>query len=77
MAPRTRVAPVIPRAGAGTPAAAMPTSTAPRARVGGIAGGLAGGLSNLGPRGYLYLLVLIEVGIIAGLRHAFRDHHGG
>lgn len=49
----------------------------PRTRGGGLAGGLAGGLSQLGPRGYLYLLVLIEVGVIAFLRHTFRDHHGG
>lgn len=32
---------------------------------------------DLGPRGYLYLLVVIEVGLIGLLRYVFRDHHGG
>lgn len=66
------LAPPQPAAASGpAPSAAGMRSRAP------LVGGLAGTLSQLGPRGYLYLLVLIEVGVIAGLRHVFRDHHGG
>jgi len=53
-----------------------------------IAGGTLGGKSAMGLRpgrypikigdeGYLWILVLLEVGAIAWLRHAFRRRHGG
>lgn len=58
------------------PSTATQPGPAPRARS-TFSGGLAGGVQQLGPRGYLYLLVLLEVGAIASLRHVFRDHHGG
>lgn len=70
-----------PRARSGVTLAAAPT---PPLTTTGVptrtqaAGGLGiRRLPALGPRGYLLLLVLLEVAAIAGLRHVFRDHHGG
>lgn len=57
----------------GTPAAPPPA----RGRAGRRTGSGGGFLSGLGPAGYLWLLVGLEVAAIAGLRHYFRDHHGG
>jgi len=80
MRPRARSGVVVggsPVQSAAYGAATAPATSQPRARTGALSGGLAGAFSNLGPRGYLYLLVLLEVALIGALRHAFRDHHGG
>lgn len=67
----------------GSPSASAPgpapASVPPRSRAsgGGLSRGLAGALGNLGQKGYLYLLIVLELGAIAGLRHTFRNHHGG
>jgi len=45
------------------------------AQAGGRRGPAA--LAAIGERGYLYLLVILEVAAIAGLRYVFRGHHGG
>ncbi len=39
--------------------------------------GAAGISAPSGTVGALWLLVLLEVGIIFGLRHYYRRHHGG
>lgn len=49
---------------------------------GGTPGGLMSGrglpsFKATGDELYLWALVLLEVGAIAWLRHAFRRHHGG
>lgn len=58
-----------------------PTSSGAPTRTqvaGGSAGShLAGKLASIGPRGFLYILVALELGAIALLRRTFRNHHGG
>jgi hypothetical protein len=76
VAPRTRAQGVVVGGSVATATAPPPPTASARTRA-PLAGGLAGGLSQLGSRGYLYLLVILELATIAGLRHVFRDSHGG
>ena len=54
-------------------------SGAPQGTPGGIkAAGMRPGMKLMvGDEAYLWLLVLIEVGILAGMRQKLRRHHGG
>ena len=61
---------------AAAPAPPITTTGTPTRTQAAHRGGLRA-LPALGPRGYLLLLVILEVAAMAGLRHVFRDHHGG
>ena len=69
------------RAFAGTriPNASNPTpSGIPQGTMGGPSMGRPGGRSlNLGDEMYLWVLVLIEAGMLGWLRQFFRRYHGG
>lgn len=72
MPPRNRAtilapAPSSPATSSGVPSRTSAASTSAK----------AGRQLQLGARGYLLLAVLLEVAAIAGLRHLFRNHHGG
>jgi predicted lipid-binding transport protein (Tim44 family) len=77
VSPRTRSGVVLGGSPMAAPATAPPPPAGPARTRSPLAGGLAGGLSQLGARGYLYLLVILELAAIAGLRRMFRDSHGG
>ena len=67
------------RSGVTLAAAPAPPITSDGVQTRTQAAGLRGirSLPQLGARGYLYLVVLLELAAIAGLRHIFRNHHGG
>lgn len=69
-----------PRARSGATLAAAPAPPVTSTSVGTRtqqAGKTPRQLPSLGPRGYLLTAVVLEVAAIAGLRHIFRNHHGG
>lgn len=73
MPPRTRGVVLSPAPGSSN----GPTSTSGPSRISAAAASSKPGSLQLGVRGYLMLAVLLEVAAIAGLRHMFRNHHGG
>lgn len=73
MPPRTRGVVISPAPTASTPL----TSNSVPTRISAARATSKTRKLQLGVRGYLMLAVLLEVAAIGGLRHLFRNHHGG
>lgn len=76
MAPRPRSGVSLASAPAMSP---PPTSSGIPTRTSAASGGSRApfALAAVGERGYLYMLVILELAAIAGLRYLFRGNHGG